>query len=69
MRRLLDCVAFWEDFSAMDVEAGIEIVLVWIVRNGFRSFNGECDRLVGAAMEVGVVEARREGGEGGAEEK
>ena len=68
-RRLLDCVWFWEDFRAMVVVIGVEILLVCIARNGFRSFNGEYDGFVGGAMDVGVVDACREGGVGGAEEK
>jgi hypothetical protein len=53
----------------MVVVIGIEILLVCIARNGFRSLNGEYDGFVGGAMDVGVVDACREGGVGGAEEK
>jgi hypothetical protein len=60
MRRLLD----WEFFSGTVI--GIEMVRVWIGRKGLRSLRGEKDGLVRGAMEVGVVEARREMG---AEEK
>lgn len=65
MRRLLDCACEEESLRGM-VVLGIEMVRAWIGRKGFRSFKGEKEGLVGGAMDVGVGEAR---GEGGADEK
>lgn len=68
MRRLVVCalvVVGWELFVGIIVGSGIEVVRMWIGRNGFLSLRGDNGGACGA-MDVGVVDAL---GETAAEEK
>ena len=56
MRRLLDC----DGEDLMGTSDGMEVVRLWMGRNGLRCLSGEKERTGGGAIDVGVVEALRE---------